>query len=161
MYLRLDRKATNSELLTGQGIPTSLGGFVGNPGRLGDVIHSFRASVYLVSPRLQATLLEIKATGWTATPIDIEGLDSAVGYALLGVTGRCGPTTGARDIPSPGLHPYGRWLDMTTWDGSDVFLTDNYNCILLTPRCAAALKKARLVNVRLDPSGLEAVPEGD
>ena len=158
--LRLARKTTSRELLIGQGIVAPLTGFVGEKGRLGDVIHTFRPSVYIVSPRFVSALRAIDATGWTATPIELEDLAGADGYALFGVTGRCGRTIGASDIPTPGLHPYGRYLDMSTWDGSDVFLPESCDCIFLTPRCASALKRANLVNIRLDPTGLEALPSG-
>jgi hypothetical protein len=156
-HLRLPLKTTTRELLTGQGILAPLEACVGLPGRLGDVVHTFQAAVYLVSPRLCATLEEIGATGWTATPVKIEGLDAAAGYALFGVSGRCGPTIGTNYFASPG-QPSGRYLDMATWDGSDVFLAENVNWIFLTPRCAAALSKAKLVNLRLGPTGLEAPP---
>lgn len=66
---------------------------------------------------------------------------------VLRVTGRCGPVA-----------PAGRLLDPTTLDGSDIFTPANETSILVSPRCTTALQRTTLLNVALEPAGIEFPP---
>ncbi len=130
---------------------------VGQRGRLGDLVGTFWATVYLVSDRFKEVLEGAALSGWTTFPVaPRERLES--GLWLLGVTGRCGPVYGVDGVARAGLDPVGQYLDPDEWDGADVFLPRNRNVVLLTPEAGRVLGRARLMNVDLEPGGLEATP---
>jgi hypothetical protein len=129
-----------------------ISGVVLNPGRAWDLVGTYWASLYLVSPRFVDLLIAAGATGWKPRTVDIPGSPDLPPLALLTVTGRCG-----RLLPGGegGRPPFGVFLDPSTWDGSDVFVADGDGAILLTGDLASRLRSARLSNVNIEPAGIE------
>jgi hypothetical protein len=125
----------------------SLRGTVLEPGKVGDLVSTFWASVFLVTPRLVEALTNLGATGWRAVPVEIP--EAPVALSLLCVTGQCGPIERA----SPGR--VGQTLDPRTWDGSDLFVPANERRILVIGPMASALTEERLRNVDFELAGIE------
>ncbi|WP_405062216.1 hypothetical protein OG474_11395 [Kribbella sp. NBC_01505] len=115
-------------------------------GRLADIFGTLWAEVYLVTDRFLDVLRSEQLAGWSAVRVTVNGNPSVPPVSMLQVTGRCGP------ILTPGI---GRYLNPGTLDGSDLFVPANESTILLSPTATAALSQANLVNVEVEPAGLE------
>jgi len=140
------------ELLTAEVSNSALRGVVRDRGLVGDLIPTYWAAVFTVTLRLVDVLRASSLTGWRTLPVTVPG-PRLPPIFLLQVCGRCGPIRGASG------RSVGLFLDPRTWDGSDLFLPENEDRILMTARCADALSVARLKNVELSLAGLEASDE--
>jgi hypothetical protein len=145
------------QLLT-EGLPGRVRGRVLAKGPMSDLVGTYWGIVYLVSEKMVTVLSESGMTGWRVTPVEIADGQPIRRLSLLTVTGRCGPIYGQSGVWREGLPQLGQFLEPESWDGSDLFVPDNENGILLTPRCASVLRRARLRNLRLTPAGIERVP---
>lgn len=126
---------------------------VGNPGKLTDLISTFRASIFLMSDRFKAALERDGTSGWGATPVRVANWQFSPIW-LLTVHGKCGPLYGTQGVPlQSGL--VGSFLDPFDRDGSDMFLPPNHNAVLVTGDCAARLARSRLSNLSLENAALE------
>lgn len=123
--------------------------------RPSDVIWS---TAPVVGPRVLAVLQKGAFTGWGTWPVEVRDRDGTLvpGYAGLAVTGRCGPWDFSSCEEVDVEFPYGRMrrvrgfrFDPAGWDGSDLFLVGQTSFILCAERLAAALRRARIRNVRL------------
>jgi hypothetical protein len=113
----------------------------------------------LVSARFVGVLNAHGFTGWRTFAVTIEEPEEIPDYFVLGVTGRCGPIDDAlsdriiipppvpQGRPSPGLR--GLCFAPETWDGSDIFLAENYNGHFVTTAVKDAIEVAGLANVEL------------
>lgn len=124
-------------------------GLVGmaDAGEIGDLVPTYWAALFLVSPALVRLLTEARLTGWFLSSVSVLGNPQAIDLALLQVTGKCMATR------APGV---GMELDPKGWDGSDFFLVDGDATIYLSPRARLAMKSAGLRNVEVDLAGFEA-----
>jgi hypothetical protein len=59
--------------------------------------------------------------------------------------------------PYPGIPGIGSFIDAARWDGSDFFIADNNNEILIVNATAKRLQELSLHNVVLEEAGLESV----
>jgi hypothetical protein len=163
-WMRIDLLGLEStpprDILTGKLADDRLVGVVRQHGRLGDLVGTFWAAVFLVSERLREVLRAGGVSGWTTRPVVVEGADAvnAVSLHLLCVHGRCGPVIERADSTSSKTGGVGQYLDPGEWDGSDVFVAANHNAILLSDRGADVIRRARLSNVEVSPAGLEPLP---
>lgn len=123
-----------------------------------DFISTTDVAPKLVSDRVVAILRPF--TGWETYPVIVHGKDGKVikGYAGLAVTGRCGPIddTKSRQITEPPIVPQGlprkRWLglyfDLTSWDGSDLFVPEGTGLTVATEAVKVAMGRAEISNVQ-------------
>lgn len=126
-----------------------------------DVIGTTYATLTLVSEHLLHVLRGHGFSGWTTFPIEIlfGNNQRLIGYEGLAVTGRCGgiddrlsqkivldapATPGGRS--RPGLR--GLCFSSETWDGSDVFTSDDRASIFVVERLKVALVDAGVTNVQ-------------
>lgn len=116
-------------------------------GRVGDLVGTTWAALFLVSDEFADALRARGFSGWRLVPVAIAANRALPTMSMLQVVGRCGP------ISSPSI---GRVLDPATWDGSDMFVPANEATILLSPRCADVLRQASLRNVEIVNAGLES-----
>src|SRR5262249_8480315 len=127
-------------------------------GRLGDLIGTFWASVYVMSPRMALSLRRSNLTGWLSYAIAVKGGSwGGDGLCLLAMTGRYWPVYGLGAAFRGGLDPLGQYLDPADWDGSHMFIPSNRRSILVTSGAAAEIQSARLANLELEPAGLEPI----
>jgi hypothetical protein len=130
-------------------------GIVRQPGHPRDLVGTYWAGVYLISEHFHQSLRDIGASGWFATPIQVDGVQSQL--RLLSISGRCGPMFGVGGDPYPGIPDIGTFIDPARWDGSDFFMADNNHEILIVSATAKRLRELRLSNVVLEEAGLESV----
>ena len=130
-------------------------GIVRQPGHPRDLVGTYWAGVYLISEHFHQSLRDIGASGWFATPIQVDGVQSQL--RLLSISGRCGPMFGVGGDPYPGIPDIGTFIDPARWDGSDFFMADNNHEILIVSATAKRLQELRLNNVVLEEAGLESV----
>jgi hypothetical protein len=85
----------------------------------------------IVSARVIRTLQEHRVTGWSTYPVVVSDRhgDVVEGYAGLAITGRCDPIDIARSSVVVREYPAGwfpkfrgRFLELDSWDGSDLFM---------------------------------------
>lgn len=139
------------DVLTGmRAIGPSISGEFSPSGRIGDLVGTSWAALFVATDKFVSTLTEARCTGWDVAPVQLRGLAETNMLSLLQVHGRCGP------IVSPGV---GRYLASSTLDGSDIFVPENESTILLTARCAKALEQRNLRNVEVSPAGVEALTD--
>ncbi len=128
-------------------------------GKVGDLVGTFWAGLYLMGDRFKKVLEHNAINGWHAYETVCEGLPSQTAWWVLGVEGRAGPVlTGQKGVQA-GLDPLGQYLDPREWDGSDLFHAANEGAVFVTSRAAQIIQEARLKNVLLQPGGLAPIPE--
>ena len=93
-----------------------------------DIAFGTSASWFFLSQRIQRLFHENGLTGWSAHPIELYDKhgEFCEGYAVLSITGRCGPFDKERAELAPGEDPdemfqlhTGMYFEPSTWDGSD------------------------------------------
>jgi hypothetical protein len=135
--------------------PLPLTAVVKQAGPQGDLLGTFWANIYAITPGLLELLTRLAITGWGALPISLTGGPSGGGLSLLTVTGRSGPIIGAGGIDMPGVDRIGQYLDASNWDGSDIFLPANSRSILVVPDAAKAVEARHPKDLQFDLAGLE------
>jgi hypothetical protein len=150
-YSRVDLEGLEGQefrdLLRASAIPGTLRGTAPEHGRWGDLVGTYSALLFLISARLERLMIEARLTGWRAVPVAVEPVGPE-GLKLLQVTGRCGPITSE---PSG----VGRRLQRQSLSDDDLWVPANESTILVSERCARSLGAARLVNVEIEPAGIE------
>jgi hypothetical protein len=111
--------------------------------------------VYLVSGHFRRSLIDLGASGWFTTPVQVEGVQSQLW--LLSISGRCGPLFGVGGDLYPSAPDVGTFIDLARWDGADFFMADNNNSIHVVGSTAERIRELRLSNVVLESAGLEPV----
>ncbi len=128
-----------------------------------DLIRGSSTEFRLLSPSAQGVLKDGGFSGWSTYPVEIDpnGIRGSVeGYVGLAVTGRCGRiqkelarqelrvNPAGRTV----LRPVGMYFTPETWDGSDIFMSEDGNgFIFVTDRVRKALTTARLTNMDFTP----------
>ncbi len=130
-------------------------GRIDQKGKVGDLVGTFWAGLYLISERSKKLLEETKITGWRAYPTICEGLVSQGALWVLGITDGAGPVRTARGIVPSDRDTPGQYLDPRDWDGSDLFHPVHDGTSLVAARAADVIEGAHLKNVLLEPGGLE------
>lgn len=92
---------------------------------------------------------------WFTTAVHVEGVQTQL--SLLSISGRCGPMFGVGGDPYPGIASVGSFIDPARWDGSDFFIADNNNEILIVSATAKRLQQLSLSNVVMEEAGLESI----
>lgn len=129
-------------------------------GRPSDLIWTTFAGLFLVSDRLRELLESEGITGWKTYPVEVTDRSGEVypGYHGLAVTGRCGPFDLSKSqmiIKPPPVSqgraaPYHRGLffDPATWDGSDVFCSENgWLSVIVTRKVHDLARRHKVRNV--------------
>ena len=140
--------------------PVPIEALVEHDGKVGDLVGTLWAALYLMSDRFVHVLEQNAITGWRGYDSVMKGRGSTTAWRILGVTGRSGPVRTPTGGPA-GLQPLGHYLDPREWDGSDLFHPESEGTILVTARAAEAIRDADLKNVVLEPAGLEPPPMGN
>jgi hypothetical protein len=128
--------------------------------KLHDILETGLSALYLISDKMKNVLIENQLTGWKTFPVKIfDKKDNEVlGYEGFSTTGRAGPLDYSkcpiietRVYPSAPLvkHYVGKYIDLSTWDGSDFFLPKNHFGTMITPKAAQILTKSKLTNINL------------
>lgn len=126
----------------------------------------------LISPKVQAILTELGATGWTSTPVTAPAAQAPMleGYRLLVALGRAGEIDESRaergwsdDSDGTVSMPVFRGLYFAgdEWDGSDVFMAPVKGHVFVTRRVRDALVQARVTNVDFEPLSQFESPDYD
>ena len=147
-----------SRALRGDVMSGSLRGQVRQAGPVRDLVGTYDAILFLISPAFAVALERFGAKGWGAIPVDIPSVDTRL--SLLVGTGRVGPIVRASGGAPVAGYTFGRFLGTTRWDGSDLLVPDNENVILVTDDLASHLRQSQLSNLELESAGLEAFPTG-
>ena len=108
----------------------------------------------VMSARFRDVLTSLGMTGWNSVPVDLDP-PLAEQLWLLTVTGRCGPAYRNSGLRYRGMPALGTFLDPGQWDGSDVFMPDDLQAVLLAPSRVSELKRVRFRNVSIEPASLE------
>jgi hypothetical protein len=133
----------------------------------GDVIWASDGISIVVGPRVIEILQEGKFRGWQSHPVHLTGKEGEQfdGFAVLSLTGRCGPTDYRRSEivmrkqPNKTWVPHvrGRFFEPSSWDGSDLFMehADEQGKATghkyVTAAVAKALRAAKVGNIALTP----------
>lgn len=130
-------------------------------GRPFDLIWTTYAALFLVSDRVRVLLENEGITGWRTYPVEVTDRGGVLipGYHGFAVTGRCGPFDPSRSqmiikpapVPRGRAAPYRRGLffDPSTWDGSDVFCSENgWLFVVVTQRVRDLFQRQKVRNVR-------------
>jgi hypothetical protein len=102
-------------LLSGSLADQPLTGTARRQGRVGDLVGTYWAGVYLVSERFRESVAELGASGWSTTPIQVPGVE--VPLLLLSITGKCGPLFGVGGEQTEGGAAIGTFIDPQLWEG--------------------------------------------
>jgi hypothetical protein len=148
-------------LARGEDLPSDPIEFVRDEGRIAcDLIGTTYARPVLVSERFLAVLRQHGFTGWATFPVRVvldEKGSELDGYDGFAVTGRAGPIDDglSEEIllpppvpegrPAPGLR--GLCFQPGSWDGSDIFTSEDGASIFVVERVKAALEGAGVTNV--------------
>ena len=105
---------------------------------------------FLISADFKAELEKHGITGWKTFPIrllDKKGVEMP-GYEGFSITGRCGPRDRSKATLVEKENRYGKFyyhkgvfLDLNTWDGSDIFIERYYWTEMISPKAAEVFKK--------------------
>ena len=125
-------------------------------GKVGDMIGTFWAGLYVIDGRFKDLLERNAITGWRLYEAVCQGLPSPAAWWVLGITGRTGRVRTGSETP---LDPLGQFLDPREWDESDLFHPTNEGTTLVTRRAAQIIEEAGLRNVLLEPAGFSPTPE--
>ena len=124
-----------------------------------DILHIGYASLFLVSDRFLEVLETNHFTGWKSYPVRLfeKNGKEIFGYNGFSVTGKAGKIDWEQCeiVQRPGpidetvTYPYrkGIPIDMSQWDGSDIFMAINYWGYFITEPVYKALKKAKITNI--------------
>lgn len=150
-------------LLRGNVVLTEPMKFVRSMGiRLGDIISTELAVIWLVSDKIVELFQREGITGWKTYPVELTGKGGVpvTGYHGLAVTGRCGPIDPRRSVLKtlPPLVPGGEerrvrlglYFDMDTWDGSDIFVATNNNRVIVVERVKELLERNNIRGCEFD-----------
>ena len=151
----------NDELLTGELLPSQAIMFVRHMGWIPkDLIPGSALWTVLISDKFRNVLFSRGFSGWHTYPVEVYGSNGKLlpGYHGLSITGRCGKVDESKSpIVDDGYYPTGTprrkklgiFFAPESWDGSDIFLADNWNFVFCSERAAEALRSSGLTNVRL------------
>lgn len=128
--------------------------------KLCDVLDTGWASLYLISDRVRASLLESRLSGWKTFSVQIiDKKDIEIkGYSGFSIIGRSGPIDynkskiiEKRLTSSAPLSKFykGLYFDLETWDGSDFFLTEKNYGPIVTKRATEILWINKFTNIEL------------
>lgn len=127
-----------------------------------DILHIGYASLFLVSDRFLEVLETNHFTGWKSYPVRLfeKNGTEVFGYNGFSVTGKAGKIDWEKSevvqIPGPidetVTYPYykGALIDMSEWDGSDIFMPSNNWGKFITEPVYKALKKAKITNIEFE-----------
>ena len=122
----------------------------------------FGSSLFLVSDRFLEVLKTNHFTGWKSYPVRLfeKNGTEVFGYNGFSVTGKAGKIDWEQSevvqIPGPIdetiTFPYykGIPIDMSKWDGSDIFMAEGCWFYFLTEQVYKVLKKAKITNIVFD-----------
>lgn len=132
-------------------------------GRPFDLIWTTYAGLFLISSRVRDLLENEGITGWRTYPVEVTGRQGAVipGYHGFAVTGRCGPFDLSKSqmiikpppVPRGRAAPYHRGLffEPSTWDGSDVFCSENgWLTVIVTRKVHDLFRRYKVRNVEFE-----------
>jgi hypothetical protein len=132
-------------------------------GKPSDFIWTTLAIPKLVSDRVVGLLRAEDVTGWSLYPVRVVGKNGLEiqGFHGLAVVGRCGPFDGSKSqmiikpppVPRGRPAPYrkGLYFDPVTWDGSDVFCSeDGSGTVVVTRRVHELFRRHKVTNVYLE-----------
>ena len=120
------------------------------------------SSLFLVSDRFLEVLETNHFTGWKSYPVRLfeKNGTEVFGYNGFSVTGKAGKIDWEKSevvqIPGPidetVTYPYykGALIDMSEWDGSDIFMPSNSWRKFITESVYKALKKAKMTNIKFE-----------
>lgn len=121
--------------------------------------------ILIVSQKFVDVLSSAGFLGWHTYPIKLyDKSNTLISKPVfgIGITGRAGPIDKKRGVVwtklphskrrVPGRN--GLYFNTSNWDGSDIFMLEDANYVLITRRVAEALEKAKL-------SGFKAKPVSD
>ena len=131
-----------------------------NGKKLRDVLDMRYVSAYLISDRMKNILEKNKITGWKSYPVVIHDKKGGIieGYNGFSIVGKSGPMDPRRQPTeyyvrkwdgsvSDRLDYIGGWFDISTWDGSDIFMLGNSRWIVITERVFKLLKKEKITSI--------------
>ena len=122
----------------------------------------FGSSLFLVSDRFLEILETNHFTGWKSYPVRLfeKNGTEVFGYNGFSVTGKAGKIDWEQSevvqIPSPIdktiTYPYykGIPIDMSKWDGSDIFMAEGCRFYFVTEQVYKVLKKAKITNIEFE-----------
>lgn len=125
-----------------------------------DFVGTGWAVVHLISERFKALLVEERFMGWGCYSVEVHDYlgESISGYHGLSVMGQCGPIEDSRSTEQLKSYPagpfpiwMGLYFDLSTWDGSDIFMPEGTGHIIVTERVRESIMTARLTNIALTP----------
>lgn len=126
-----------------------------------DVLGTTYGVLTLISEKFRSVLQDSGFTGWATFPVAVVVDGSPLpGYHGLAVTGRCGaidddlservivppPVPGGAAMP----HLRGLCWSPESWDGSDLFMAENYSGVFVVERVKQALEAAEITNVAFE-----------
>jgi hypothetical protein len=120
----------------------------------------------LISERFVNLLKSNSIGGWSTFPVRITDKRGAQvpGYLGLSIVGHCGSVLQDALVKDDGgnmTRTKGFYLDPSLWDGSDIFMPDNYRVTLVVKTAREIIARGRLSNVAFEPATfLEALPSG-
>ena len=127
-----------------------------------DILHIGYVTLFLVSDRFLEVLETNHFTGWKSYPVRLfeKNGTEVFGYNGFSVTGKAGKIDWEKSevvqIPGPidetVTYPYykGALIDMSEWDGSDIFMPSNSWRKFITEPVYKALKKAKMTNIKFE-----------
>ena len=114
-----------------------------------DILDNRSLEMYLISDRFRQALEESGITGWKCYPIELYDKkgNKIDGYNGLSITGRAGRIQQYERPPIElGYSPdsYGYYFDLSTWDGSDMFILEASRYLIVTQAFVDMLRKYKI-----------------
>ena len=120
--------------------------------KLKDLLQTDYEGLYLISERLRSLLEAHELSGWKTYPVALlDAREKEIqGYCGLSITGRCGAVDyGASEIATYGSVFEELHVDLDTWDGSDFFVPEHPERIIVSERAAQVLRENKVSNAHL------------
>ena len=127
-----------------------------------DFLNTGYANLYPISDKVLDILIENNITGWKTYPIEVfdKKGNEVPGYHGFSIIGRCKDLdisllkerVAVQYYESGPIREYykGFPLDLSTWDGSDIFLLSGTGWSFITKRVYSLFKKHKITNIRYE-----------
>jgi hypothetical protein len=121
-----------------------------------DIVWPMAAMPPFISDRVIGLLTDHNVTGWSSFPVEIidrHGTLHRTHHRLMITATPCGPIDWLRgeliertEVPR-GRYYRGGWFDPATWDGSDLFYSQNWGFPLVVERVRNLFVRAKIKNI--------------
>lgn len=145
IFIKLVDEIDSQEIRTGYYTPEGLiEGIIDEGSKSFPILRLQDPFNFLISEHLLNKLLKENITGWTSFEVNIEGIDEK--YFCFQITGK----SGSIERPNKAGFITGMKFDLSTWDGSDLFIPEGTMTIFCTKKVKVFFEKNKITNIEFN-----------